>query len=109
MNAAIVEDVRVSEYLDANTIKVSWSRDATLEREVSHYTIYHSSYSTRKGRAQKEQIRTISAPRTSEVFHLPKANPQIEYWFEVTVTVRVKGEEFQSERSNKLVFKYGIP
>ena len=107
-NSATVQDVRVSEYLDASTIRVSWSRAATLEREiVPLYTIYYTAYSTHQRRIQRESTRTISNPRTSEVFHL-LTSPNTEHWFKVTISVQVEGEEFQSEKSNKLIFKFGM-
>lgn len=95
--------------MDGNSIRVSWSIAATLEREeVDHYKIYHSSYSANKQRIQREIFKIASATKTSEVFNLSSSNPDIEYWFEVTVSVRVKGEEFQSGRSQKLIFRFGM-
>lgn len=101
----MVEDVRVEEVLDGSTVRLTWDPVVLHEWEVDHYTIYYTTFSTSRNTGVYQ--RTVLTPHTAEVFSLTHIDPKFEHWFQVTVSIEVEGEEFESQKSTLMIFNFG--
>ena len=100
--------MRVEEVLDGYTVRVSWEPVVLEQWEVHHYTIYYTTFSTSLNKTVQQ--RTIQNPnnKTFATFRLDHIDPKFEHWFEVTVSIEVKGEELESLLSLRLLFTFGM-
>lgn len=101
--------MRIDEVLDAGSVVLSWQPVLLPEWEVAHYTIYYSTHSThlRKTVDQRTVLTTSTDLGTSKVFHITHTDLKFEHRFQVTASIQVEGEEFQSQRSTLLIFNFG--
>ena len=105
---ATVEGVHVEEVLDGYTVRVSWEPVVLEHWEVHHYTIYYTTFSTSLNKTVHQHTLQTPNTKTFATFHLNHIDPKFEHWFEVTVSIEVEGEEFESQRSSRLTFKFGV-
>lgn len=106
-SVAVVEDVRVEEVLDASTIQLTWDPVVLPQWEVNHYTIYYTTFSTTMNKTVHQHTVLTLNTKTSQVFYLTHVDPKFEHWFQVTVSIEVEGEEFESQRTTVLIFNFG--
>ena len=94
--------------LDASSIRLTWEPVVLQHWEVDHYTIYYTVFSTTTTKTVHQETVPTPSSKISEVFYLTHLDPKFEHWFQVTVSIEVEGEEFESQRPNPLIFNFGI-
>lgn len=101
----MVEDVRLL-VLDGNAIRLFWEPVTVLEWEVAHYTVYYTTYHTNLRKTVQHSAKELPSTKTSDLLYLSHTDPKFEHLFQVTVSIEVEGEEFESEKS-LLTFNFG--
>ena len=92
---------------DANTVRLSWQPVTVLEWEVSHYTLYHTVRHTRLDKTVQHYTKSLSNTLTSDPLTLIDTDTKYEHIFQLTASIQVEGEEFESEKSIALTFQFG--
>ena len=109
VSIAVVAGVLVEEVLDASSVRLTWEPVVLQHWEVDHYTIYYTTFSTTTTKTVHQETVPTPSTKNSEVFYLTHLDPKFEHWFQVTVSIEVEGEEFESQRPDPLIFNFGKP
>ena len=93
--------------MDGSTVRLAWDPVVLQHWGVDHYTIYHNIFSTSTRKTVDQNTLFTLSTENSKVFILSHIDPKFEHHFEVTVSIIVEGEEFESPRSTLLIFTFG--
>lgn len=95
----------MEEVLDGSTLRLGWDPVVLQGWTVEHYTVYYTTFSTTMGKVFDQH--TLHSTENSQTFYLTHLDPKFDHHFQVTVSIVVDSEEYESSKSTPLIFNFG--